>query len=262
MVTKCAPVAFRHTTPVFEEDEKKAVNFGSGVFARIDGHPFLLSAAHVDDRVRSSTKTIGICQSGAGKAGVKLLYEKSEATDPPVEGRNYDMIDMAAYRLTDEVANLLNDRFMSDEHFEFDDKETVGSQYLVCGFPASGRRSKWVKPKATAISFEYLTSIYRMDRGTPQPSYNPDIEIVVNYSRNRNRSLDGRKVHSADPHGMSGCGIWRLFAARATTTSEWTSDRMRLVGIVHTWNSKLAIIRGTRIRHFVDMVRDKILKPV
>src|SRR5438270_8421784 len=78
----CLPVVFNHTTPIFVEDEGKAVNFGTGVFVKIEGQPFLLTAAHVYDDINASQKTVGIAQSGKGRPGLKLVYDRVAATEP------------------------------------------------------------------------------------------------------------------------------------------------------------------------------------
>jgi hypothetical protein len=126
----------------------------------------------------------------------------------------------------------------------------------MVGFPASSARRKFYNKTARAASFSYVTSLYRMDRGVPN-GYSQADEIVVDYSRKNNRSSSFERITSSDPHGMSGCGIWRMHSTDKPV-KDWKPGDMKLVGVTHTFCSKLEVIRGTRVEVFLDMIKQRL----
>ena len=66
-----------------------------------------------------------------------------------------------------------------------------------------------------------------------------------------------QRVMAADPHGMSGCGIWRMAPGR--TDGSPATEPARLVGVAYGYNRTLAIIRGTRIGIYLEMLRQELL---
>ncbi len=55
------------------------------------------------------------------------------------------------------------------------------------------------------------------------------------------------------PHGMSGCGIWRLVEA-GTDAQLWKPDDIRLVAIQHTLKPDHGVLTGTRIGYALQMI--------
>lgn len=254
----CGPAVFSHTVPIFRETEEKALNFGSGVLVRVEGKPFLLTAGHVLDEVVTSKDVIGLSTGETGTQGVQLLWEAYATNIPPGTARPHnDFLDVGAIRLRQDVAEALADRFASEDLVETRDNELQGNLYLVLGFPGSSKKRKWFKGTAQANSFSYATSLYRLARGTPR-GYDPEVEVLVDYSKGNNLSPSFHKVMASDPYGMSGCGIWKLFSSEPRRET-WDATTVRLVGLTHTYSRTLAIIRGTRIGIVLEMVREKLL---
>lgn len=262
MAMACIPAAFTYTVSIFHEIERKghlkAENFGSGVLAKIQGKPFLLTAGHVLDDVLQYTE-VALSGLEPGSKGVRLLYEAYATNWPPGTERpdDEDFVDIAAFRLCEEIAKALSERFMPEELFELNDAELIGNQYLIYGFPANIRRGKFFNRTARAKAYPYLTSLYRLERGEPK-DYDRTAEVLVDYSRKETLSEDFHLQTAPHPQGMSGCGIWRMYSADHQGES-WDGSAMRLVGLSHTYCEKLKVIRGTRISLFNEMIREHLL---
>ena len=55
--------------------------------------------------------------------------------------------------------------------------------------------------------------------------------------------------------GMSGCGIWTV---RPTSAAVWSPEYAGLAAVQHSWHSEERWLRGTLIRHWLEMVREDI----
>lgn len=165
---KYGQAAFYFTVPIFRETESKALSFGSGVLVTVDGRPFLLTAGHVLDEVVNTSDVIGLSTGRPGVPGVQLFYEAYATNIPPGTKRpGDDYLDVGAFRLREEVAQALGDRFAPESLLETSDNEGKGNLYLVLGFPGSNKKRSWFRQAAQARSFSYVTSLYRLSRGRP-----------------------------------------------------------------------------------------------
>ncbi|MDR3617976.1 MAG: hypothetical protein P4L85_01405 [Paludisphaera borealis] len=251
----CKPRAHIHTVPIFKSDERKALNFGSGVLLKLDGQGCLVTAGHVLDDILLEPQAMGIPGLHHGMKGLKLLFDGYCTNAIPEAGRGNDMIDAGALKLDKDLSDHVNNRYVTEGMCEQNDNELVGNQYMIYGFPGGSGWRRWTRPTAVAKAYSQVTSIYRGETGLLE-AYDPKRELLLNYSMRRNISRSGQIVTAPKPKGLSGCGIWRLITADKPISS-WTIGNMKLVGIVHSRIRQLEVVRVTRISYILNMIRSQ-----
>src|SRR5262249_55865996 len=65
----------------------------------------------------------------------------------------------------------------------------------------------------------------------------------------------GTLIDLPDPRGISGGGIFRM-TQPGEALEEWTPEDVKLVGVVHEWNLKLAVLEGTHMRVVLQLLLD------
>jgi len=223
--------------------------YGSGVFLKVDGLHFLISAAHVLEEQPHS-----LCvPTGIGTGGLIL---QGDINTNKISGlRKDDRIDIGVFKLTDETITGLNDfyDFLDQDELEVNHDLELKEQYLTFGYPVSQTKPKYKTVEVTANPFCFST--------WPKA---PDIYPVMNCKWNENIIIHfdkhgfidnktGKKIIVPNTYGMSGSGLWCV--PEQTNDTEKKINK-KLVGILtEWWDAKKKIMISTRIDVATEVIR-------
>jgi hypothetical protein len=255
MQTRCATAIAGATVPFFAEQGDKVVQFGTGVLLEIASTRFLLTSAHVIDvAVRHGLPTF-VTSGKRGDALIPLDDLRLIFTPMPESGdRKDDAFDICVAQLPKELADRLlpERRFVHLAELDPHDEQKRGSWYYTFGYPHVLSKVDERNRTVGRSPLCYGTVIYDGARG-PLPDFNPVFDIALDYSPNGSTDEMGNPVTLPNPRGISGCGMWRL-ATAGTHAKLWKPEHMKLVGIQHTWDKELHLLRGTRIGLVIRMI--------
>jgi hypothetical protein len=79
----------------------------------------------------------------------------------------------------------------------------------------------------------------------------PENDIVLDYPDHDNVLQGNVPFDLPDAPGISGGGIWAL---NLNSAGLWSPERMRLIGVEHSWNVQRRYVRGSQLQHWLDMV--------
>jgi hypothetical protein len=200
--------AFWSVRPIFWPDERGAAELvGSSVLFAVDHRYFIITAAHVLDRVAERTLYIG---------GRDLLHEiegHRKTTEAPGGNREADKIDLAFLEIGDPLAGKLEGcHFLTPADIDVDEaavREPVGSShYLAIGYPATKvkvkRSESKVVPEPLASSGRSLDDPSYAKLGVAEYSH-----VLIEFDRKQMIGHDGPRT-APDPHGMSGGALFRF----------------------------------------------------
>jgi hypothetical protein len=258
-VEQCQPVIAQHTVCIYvwEEKSNSLKVLGTGVLLRVASKQFLLSAAHVLDHgfihrmplvaqpSRDPEGAIGLkfvgCRSSIPPTGMRL-------NDPDL--RDDDPLDFGIAELTPETADKLTSRhrFLTLSDLDESPPSETDGLFVVFGYPQA-----LASPGTGDVQIEnwplpYMTFPFR---GQPETrDHNKD--ILMGYYRQGSDGF-GATVEVPRPHGLSGCGIWRV-AKKPIDPGDLSVEDIRFVGIQHRWRPDSNYIVGTSIRHVRPML--------
>ncbi len=241
------------TVPIFRYENSQLLLNGTGVFLRIGDSHFILTAAHVLDAsvYRKIPLSLGPERNGGQGIllnGVKIWQsdfpEKADVNDP--DARLADPFDIAFIALTAEQAqSLFNLRIpITLQELDLAEKPKAGC-FLFLGYPGDYAQSSKTVQMASVEFLRYLTELDTTN------DTNNKINVLFRYVPGSVYS-DGTESHLPDPHGMSGCGVWRL--STPMPLEQWSLDDVKLVATEHEWNRKAHFIRTTPIVHTIRAV--------
>ncbi len=248
----------RCTVPLFTITGEGVILFGSGVLFEIADHQFLITAAHVtDDAARLAKAHYPVfIHSGAPKAAFVPLgtYRRLSSVQRGL-GRDDDPFDLSVARLSPEVAGGMvpHRRFLHLPSLDLFDQQRPESRYAVFGYPKESCTSEEEGQRIGYQPMLYGTKVTQRDLGELRPPRNPEVDYFLDFSRQFGVRVDGEPGAPADPHGMSGCGIWRLILDQAEV-GQWSAQDVKLVGIQHGWGERRHFFRGTRVFFAIQMI--------
>ncbi|MEX2206661.1 MAG: hypothetical protein WEF50_10585 [Myxococcota bacterium] len=219
---------------------------GSGVLLSLGDETFVLSAAHVVDTLDWGALMLpGV--SGFVEFGGNFHRRPME----PGKSRNEDAIDFAFLRLAPETVAELSPEFRPLGWQDLGLFETLGEGdlYTFAGFPAS--RTKVRRRVVQSELFKY-TGGAASDALYQETGFDPELHIAMMFNIAR-CVVGGEKIQAtADPHGVSGGGIFSW----PKTVREGPSEAAprRLVGIAHTYRKRPGCLVGTRINGCVAAI--------
>ena len=65
---------------------------------------------------------------------------------------------------------------------------------------------------------------------------------------------NGRLTDAPFPQGLSGSLVWKT--NRMGDEDNWTPDKAKVVGIVHTWDKDRKVIVCTKIEHLCSRIKE------
>ena len=241
--TRIAPVipgrAWDSTVAVVVADRPHVRQIGTAVLFQIADVFFVVTAAHVVQRVCDADKTIAI-SGGVDDHFVALAGQWIRSTGSA--GHPTDVYDVAVHRLSeDAVRRLSNARFLRLSKVEFGD-QGPRAVYTLFGFPGV-----WSVPSAadtepvSAKPLEFTTYAYDGGLGGMQ-QYEARLHILLSATAEELTSPDGAPLQFQDRigqsvrlpiglKGISGCSVWHI-GHLDVPIEQWAERDATLVGMV------------------------------
>lgn len=258
MHQECMVQIHRSIVPFYAEQNGEPKQCGTGVLLQIADKHFVLTAAHVLDLRHRHNLPLGISNGVGGHSLIPFQQIPITASAIPESGdRNDDCFDIGVGELPQSIVEelRLGKQFLHLRDIDPYDKQERTSWYFLLGFPSAANPTNVQARVVSYHGFAYGCQLYSGDRGE-LPRFNRDVEIALDFGHLRKKDEDGNPIEAPPPRGLSGCGIWRL-AEPGVSIASWNSGEKRLVGIQHTWNKDLQVLRGTRINYVFRLIRRK-----
>lgn len=259
LMASCSPSLALATVPIIGIQNELPVPNGSGVLLGIGECHFLVSAAHVLDVATIHGFTY--CLPGAPGESPVHLNRVRVFTSPPPEGyaltdpelRDNDRLDVGVCELTPEIVRQLDParRFVRLYEVESSVPSPQGI-HLLMGYPGQLAVHSDNGNRVLSEPLRCMTELYTGERD----DRDQEAHILVNYLT---EGVDeaGSTLASPKPHGLSGCGIWRL-ADPTKPAQLWTPSDVRLVGIQHRWRSRKRYAVGTSISAALALIYEHV----
>jgi len=240
---------------LFSEPSKRLSHIGNGVLLQLGDNHFVLTAAHVIDRLRTESNSIllRLADGLLPFAGEWVVNEL-----PPGATREQDPIDIGVLRITRSIPAHVAAGALTvsdlDPSAPTDGRaaRTEPRAYTVLGAPAKRSNSDFKKRQVTAKLNRYAA---------------PEAEWIyydiVRRQRSKHVVLDWEEKHIGvggvvrGPlafNGVSGAGIWRL-----TTDAERAAGRENKLVAIFTDHIRtpLGLLVGRRIRDHLRVIADR-----
>lgn len=247
----CAWIARRTVTLLVEERPGLLSQLGTAVLLAIADSVWLISAAHVLDRARRYPFWINPAVPGARPisldgVAIQLTEDQSKADLGFVELPTAVSAELATTK-----------KFLRLDEVDWEPEPPSGL-YGAFGYPATinVRRSTTLQIPTTGMF--YVSRSHKW-RKPPRPKlFDPALNVAIDFDSRRSRDESGELAAVPDPKGMSGCGLWRLFAYNGDR-ARWRADLIRLAGIQHghaTKENRPGVLIGVRFRHVLSTMCD------
>lgn len=211
----------------------------SGVLLEMNEVCYLISAAHNFD------------QEDVQKLG--YLNKKSEiiifqgdlsrfSTDDPINLP----ADIAVYRLTEDTKkDLIEDgcQMISINDIILNRNYAIDGKLHLFGYPASKSKKIHKESKIYRKPFYFISRLKRIPR---LKNYDALINLPIDWHHRKLRTSNNRRVHSCNPAGLSGCGLWHE-----------DNGELKLVGIMISYNKTHSFLMGTAIDLATEIIRIK-----
>jgi|GEM_PF-3322631 len=199
------------------DNEKKIVPAGSGVFLKYKESYYVVSAAHV--LAEHYNETFVILDDEELRIGGRLVI--SPMPDSGLRGD--DKVDIAVLRVDDRSRQALLSRFKAVEIQEIETKHKIRREaaYFSVGFPLTKTKKVWGKDEIRSIGYTYQTEPI-LDFNFAKFGFNKHTTIAMKF--------DGEVTSATNPHphlapdlkGISGSGLWHFYG----------QNKKSLIGIV------------------------------
>lgn len=220
------------------------VLYGTGILLQIADAPFLVTASHVAKDLDGLDIRLDPCGERAtfvrlGATTIRRTQDESE-------------YDFAYARLSGNAADELRAQRKKFVRLDSVDDAKPG-WYCVVGFPRETTRLITQEKCITTEPVMFETHLYE---GSPPEPHTPGVSITLKYDGNTIVCARGERPRIPDLHGISGCGIWRLYAyCDHRAQRAWDPSAIRLVGIEHTLQgSPYKAVKGVGIEHVVYQI--------
>lgn len=236
-----------YTSPLVRRKDRPTVEFdacASAVLIRARNDRFVVTAGHVFRDNLPKQLGIAIGSTFHILSG-ELAYADNSNDDV------YGLIDIAVWKLSDELANDLLGTFKFLELTALNLQHTVSQKphYLMVGFPVSHAKTRDAGTRIKAKPFIFLTA--ETDHELYQRlKYAKDVNITLDYRKGAIHSF-GRNTSNQGPDlvGVSGSGLWFL----PSLLGDSETVPFQLVGIMSTWDKPHNVVTATRI-HLVGEI--------
>jgi hypothetical protein len=239
----------RSVLPVFTHERDRPERIGTCLLIRLEGHAFVLTAAHVIDDVQRTKRRFTVAVGGT-----LFAIQRDRFVTRPEDPTDIGVIPLR--RPLVELFSARGAQFLAAEEIDETDRaegtdivNTLAYTYFALGFPASRSQSriqhaqKKIHVKGHAIrltlapTVTYPTGLSRADH------------ILLDYN-SREILLEGRSVNPPAVQGMSGGGIFRFLRRNPDTT--------KLVGVLIEHHKDSCVLVGTRAAAAICIAREVI----
>lgn len=224
---------------------------GSAICVAIENRIFIATAAH---NFR-----------GLDSGGSFTLFSANRSSDTPLAiiGANYrqnlpDGLPDIAWLEIDPASAAQSELIgVSLESIVTHPTLDPSSLYMVTGFPTDLRREE---NRTTNHTNFVVPLVLYVTHALPQQDLAIG-DVVLSYQR-EGLGPDGFGI-IAEPHGMSGGGIWHVQGQEDNLTV-WNAGRTRLIGLTTTYGRGQNEIRGVRMHHWLQLLMDDLpeLRPL
>lgn len=221
----------------------------TGVFVRIAGKHYILTAAHHIDELIANEMYLYVSLDDENNLPIPITKDEIAVSDPST-------LDIAAIRLLDETANKLLKRHtpLSLQEMPADCRGSDGF-FLIVGYPRAGAEfvvEKWNAPHSIkAESLKFLSTKRLNEWKHDKLQYSPKMHIVVNMSQKAVSGTTGEETDLPDHkgiEGISGCGIWFIADRKKNKRlSEFGVNDCKLIAIEHSYDEAASRVAGTWI---------------
>ena len=225
--------------------------WASGIFLKVDGIHFLLTAGHVlsENGNDINPEDVGIMIGNI----YHILNGHVKYTDTNVDSTN-SKIDLTIWKLEDErVVNdlLMKYKFLEPDAIDIDHLPTIKPNYLIVGFPIT--RTK-LKPSTHSIKVDPFMFLTKQMKGNvyTKLAFETHSNIILEYRKRKIRNFNGTAGQGPDPYGLSGCGLWHLPELKIDLDGKVPH---KLVGIMTEWHSAHNAVVATRIHIVTEVIR-------
>lgn len=236
--------------------EKKQDNFipqGSGTCIVIGEHFLVATAAHVlkdfeDDDL--------------------WIVHAMEPTDirPPILGTDfqggseYDPIDVAWIEMDRQTAIKTGKTFLKLDQLRAGVSHVGDDLVVLNGYPGVFTEEHGIKlVSAQSMSFiggTILPSAWPPSTFDDLGCTPEDYFLLTSYPDEGNHLISGEPYQVPDPHGMSGGGLWQVFANPVKADGLWSTKLARLIGINLEWNPHDQWVSANQIQYWLRLVAE------
>jgi hypothetical protein len=234
--------------PLFVSDRGQPDRIGSCVLVRLDSDFFAFTAAHVIRDAESAP----LFASSEGRGG-KLLPLRTAHLQP--SGRQGDL-DVAVLVLPPNQGPFQQRTFLAGAEIDQDDRPDehgLESFYFVLGYSASRTQVKVSRAELRIHQRSFHCSTNPVEAAEyAQEQMSQADHILLDFDH-KEIKVEGKRVSPPKLQGVSGGGVFHI--SRKT-------NRGPLVAIATQNPRRSKLIVGTRIKHFLAMVRElKTISP-
>jgi hypothetical protein len=241
--------------PIFlwMRDWERPEQVGTGIYVRMLGQAYLLTAGHVAD-LRSQgplciPTTEGISELEGGIGGNVLA---------PGQNRQSDKYDVAWIRLSSEVATIAHPTFkpLPRECVDLGGYVLPGEFCSVGGYPVNKGDRQNDTYRSMAFSYVGMAAEHQVYE---RLGYDPAIHLIVQYNIKQGIFPEGDRTNPPHPRGASGGGIFRL---QSDFLYARESAPRHLIGSMHTFIKRENCFVGTRIPAHFRMIEGRFPEEV
>lgn len=201
--------------------------YGTGIVLAIADDVFLVSAAHV--LTRATSPQLWVHPAASGPKMIPLDGVTINTTE------NRESVAFGFVRLSEEVRSELATvkQFVRLSEIVMNEDDVAG-QYAAFGFPAAINSASPYIP-VEARPFYYGTKLHDWSSKRPRlDRFDRRLNVALEYAWRNSSDHTGAIAEPPKPEGLSGGGLWRLYAHEHAKQGQWTTDAIRLVGIQHS----------------------------
>jgi len=235
-----------------------SVNHGSGVAVKYGDEQYILTAAHV---LRNEPDNANIKILGRPDGPLQLLRGKQEFEEALAKGTytpvfssstsisigdrlSHDGDDIAALRV-ENLNKYLPHTLLHKLSAHEDTQISIGEAVSIFGFP--GELAKHYERKSTGqrgwAAFPHVTVQTIKDISAAPERLDASRDLITDFDYPEDK---------CDPHGMSGCGAWRI--PNAKKEEIWSAHRSQLLGIEIGHYETSHLLRFVRIERVLRLL--------
>lgn len=238
----------RSSVPLYGAHDDNLIHDRTGVLYRIGDHYFILTAAH---KLREYVKhNIPLCVDCCDYKSIPIPLGDSVFHTTVGDDR-----DVAAIRLPRNVVEDLqaHKEFLTHADIRLKDHSDQ-SFYVLFGYPRD-----WSGPTShTSVLSMPLIYACRRYVGEIKATtiYDSNMHILLEFDRTAINVSESTEHQLPTPHGVSGCGIWKV--------ADWTAEGYQkgrlshpcLVALEHHWSRENKYVVGTWIGCVLALIQE------
>lgn len=238
--TEGLPQIERATVALMGVQDDEIRHDRTGVLYRCADYYFILTAAHNLHGIVKHQIPLYVSLNAENQLPVPL-------NDAIFCGTEEDCRDVAAVRLSKASADEISRHktFLAHDHIRLDGC-TGDALYAFVGFPMAWSPQLIGGTTVHSSPLRYLCRPYQGSRNSTT-DYDPQVHFLLEFSRDAIEVADHVASRLPEPHGISGCGIWRLCEWSARGLDSFSPSAATLVAIQHTWFATSNYIQTTQI---------------